>query len=861
MIFVLLILQVRSQCPARFDITQCDDLGYRKVVLLKTEDCEETFEVIEKVSCDLQCEPGRFLDVKDSQLLCSRCPEGTTNEGGLIRLGSQKYPWFQSLSKIINQCYSGINYSEPLRISHYWNIESGFLILGDSSQHPSMSCKLKFQKQIIKPGYIEITYRTLGINGEKNFRFYLRINRKTYFEELDGQGNIWRKVEVKLDIGNYEFEIGVEKNAGLNQDWNVSIHSISIYGALGYELTCTSCPYLLDSPSNCEICDYNQYMDQGLCLLCPSDTFSYRGSSSILSCKPRPECSSDDYVKFYGPCINSARTMYYQWKLPIICNFANKDLPPKVTNLPCAACPPGNLELFDQSSGIVTCSPCPKGSARAKVGLEYQCVPCPLGKAAIKIKTFNEWAKVPDDFDNFCMTLDNKLCQESDGWLLITDHLSSGKHLRPYSHIYLRAKFNIVGFRGSLSVVYCILNKYLGAFELYVDGVLVKKLENTVKSTETFVLAQGMHAVDFVYMRSSVSDEEVRIYEISVSGSNLGAADFCVNCPEGFVTLYEKGLAVSCRACPAGFESDEAHGECLRCQAGFFNDQTGDSCKPCPKGSYSDQDNIACIGNNILSFHDKEIYLKALLNTSTSDQQDTVCGHLSSQVYCYSNFYGPISSKEEFFYISVANPAVFSLDSSKVLEINTTVSLPETFGYAFMVKNHQSSEPCIKSKQVINTGRRLASILSTHSGFTMEYTGGDKCESSTYTTKINFICDKLSIAGWPSVRFSNCSILVEWKTKYACEICSENSLHISQSRCVDNSYTVIKSEGSSCIYPSSFNLKTEHSCESGNSDTVLQVVYIVICFLVVVLLVGFFLCWRERSLIVPLEDIEKNEVS
>ena len=851
-----------SQCPVQFDITECDNQGHSKIIILKTEDCKETFKILEKVSCDLKCDPGHFLNIKENQILCSQCPEGTTNEGGLIRLGSPKSPWFQSLPQIINLCFSGINNTGPTIFNHFWNIQSNFLILSENTQHPSMTCKLKFQKSIIKPGYIEIVYRTLGINTRKNFKFYLKINRKTYFEELDDQGSIWKKIEARLDIGTYEFEIGVEKLSGLNSDWNISIHSINIYGAKGFDLTCTSCPYLLDSSSNCQLCDYNQYMDQGLCQSCPLSTFSYRGSVGLQSCRPRPECSSDDYVKFYGPCIDSARTMYYQWKLPAICDFFNKDLPPKVTNLPCAACPPGNLELYDHTTGVVTCSPCPKGSARVKVQHEFECVPCPLGKAAIKIKTFNEWANIPEGFDNFCKTLDNKLCQESDGWLLMTDHLSSGKHLRPYSHIYLRGKVNIIGFRGSLSVVYAVLNRDLGAFELYVDGVLVKKLESIVKTAENFVLAQGMHVVEFVYMKSGESREEVRVFEISVSGSEVGSADFCVSCPEGFVTLYEMGLAVSCRACPAGFESDEDHGECVRCQPGFFNDIIGDICKPCPKGSYSNQENIACVGNNILSFHGKEIFLKALLNTSTSDQQDTVCSHLSSQIYCYSNFYGPISSKEEFFYISVANPAVFTLNSSEVIETNPSDPLPETFGYAFMIKNHFSStDSCLKSEQIINIGRRLTSILNTSSGFTMEYTGGDKCESSYYHTIINFICDKSSIAGWPSIKFSNCSVLVEWKTKYACPICSEKSLHVTQSRCIDNSYTVIKSEGPSCIYPSSFNLETEHSCEGGNSDTVLQVIYIVVCFLVVVLFIGFFICLRERSLIVPLEDIEKNEVN
>lgn len=855
MYFLFILTLVSSECSQKLFFTECTDLDTRKAIISSEGDCENPgLKVYENLECDFSCGPGYFLNFLNGEQTCSECPIGTYSLGSSQVFGIGGTPWAEALPTLINQCWTSITTDQLDYNCNKWLIQDNYLVSGKSLVNSTFISSLKFEINLVKPGKLSIIYRKQVETQSDLLEFSVKINKVSRLNDENAAGKIWNSFEQELEVGRYQIEIDCLKDPGEKDENVLAIHSIVVEGAL-FNSECLKChssvPLL--SGDSCMVCDYNQYYFEGSCQDCPANTYSHRGSTNSSDCLPRFLCSMKDFVQLYSPCVNSARKMYFEWKNPVFCDYLNYQLPPSIDNLPCEPCPSGYIE--HQNGEIKECKPCAEGEyVPDSNSTKSSCLKCPSGSLSLKSISFSNWTEIPYPFTTYTKEANGRFSKLYDGWLPMSEYLSTGQISQNGLHFYLEATINIKSSEGHFSFTYQIMNKQSGSFELYINRKLFKYLTSIEETTEKISLPVGESILELVYIKVEDAIEEVRIKQISIVGSEIGGASECTQCPVGYINT---GNSTICLPCPVGYSSNPNNTLCIECLDGSTSPFPGNECFDCPSGSTNNINHSLCVATSYINFTRSSYFLYALANMSLVSEQENVCSSLSSQLYCYDTFYGPIDSKEGEYYLSIINPSLLELPGIPYLG-------SPSVGYSFAVFKTKSSigtddkDVCNKEERIVNLGKEYANVQESLVGYTIDYANGDLCgDGNRYSSRVHIICDKSEEYGWPAVNYTNnCSVSFIWKSKYGCKLCSDSEMKKVTGECKNGQQEVSVIEGENCISVKQYE-KTTQACLDEEFKSELFIIYFIIgfCGLLTIPLIIFHI--KSKKLEVPLVDLVK----
>ena len=852
MIFSLFIVSVLSDCITNLYFTECSNSMNRKAIVSKLGDCKEIVNVYDNLSCNFECSSGYYLGISNGQQVCFPCEKGSFNVGGGIIYGNEGIKFQDSIKEFRISCWvieNGRIYYEKCT---GWDVINNIIRSGSSIENKEYTTQLRLNVNLVKKGSATIVYKKESAlrNGENVGKFSIELDRVSMLSDDDPNENAWIHYKIPLEVGPHELFFYFSTQSGLKINLYAYISSIIIEGTAYAALNCYQCllSELSKTSGNCDMCDFNEYYDDNQCKKCPLNTYSYIGSKEISSCKIREECTANDYKQTYSPCINHLRNMTYSWKNPLFCNYLNATLPDDIVSVPCENCKPGHYLI--EESGVSICKACPNGYYIENYLIENKCKPCNNGTFSYKTFNYSDWTDISSNFYTYCSLNDGSYCKNSNGWIPSIFYLSSGKQLETNSEIYLIKTFNILSSLGNLEFTFEIIDYNQGSIDIYVDDIWKNGYQGKGKGIRKSIISlnQGNHTVKWKYNPNTVSFEEIRIYTIQISGSDEGGASKCHSCPKGFIS---NNASTSCQACPKGQASSKNNLSCIPCLEFTYNEIEGDECKRCPNGTVHNTNHTACLGVKYMPINSITYYLQKI--SGISDKEGTysngICNTHTLHSYCYQTFYGPIPSKENYFYISILNPS--------------TLSLPE-YSYFFEPSLSGSiNQECNNQNTIVSLGKIVSNILITTTGFKIFYDKGDICNinGDTFKMNIDMICDKNSGDGWPSFKsLDGCNYNFVWITRYACKMCKFNELITVSSECNNGKRNIVKIENTDCIYPlSSYSMHWEESCSQFYeyiSSTPIKIGLIIVFILIILGIITTACYYRQRNLYQKLDTTD-----
>ncbi|CAG9331442.1 unnamed protein product [Blepharisma stoltei] len=812
--FLLFLIQKSlSLCETSHYFTECDTNNTRSAIFYQ-EDCNSTaLSPIHNLPCNKVCEAGYKLDIINQTLACSPCPAGSYSTGGGIRYGEDGSDWNSSYRYLKRNCWvlMGLDWVKGDRCSS-WHTENGILVSGKPDVANFFEDELVLSARLVTNGVLTYKYRkiTQKANGFINGDWFVYLNGEQIQSNSHLGENSWVVKNFTIPAGSHEIAFAYQAFfQHLTDDFHAEISFIEL---TGLEYASTSCEKCLKGSSSegssaCNICDFNTYWNGASCEDCPPDKYSLKGSVGINSCLERQPCGFEDITSNYTECENGKRTKKYYWKQPILCNYMAASLPSEIDGLLCEDCPIGyHQQAISNNSNITKCYPCKLGFYMTQ---NLTCEECGIGEISNSILLIERWETLPDGFKTKCINSAGEGCLTSSGWIANETYITTGTSLDNLSEVSLSKFINITNLTGKIEFFYVSLDMQ-GLFNFYINGILKSSNQVSGRYKESYDLLPGGNELEWRY-RTSKDGGEIRIYDMTIEGSDEGASVECSKCPDGFISVSSH---TSCIACPAGFSSNSDNSECMKCDRDYYSYSSGQACQKCPANSYSNTNNTACLGNDYLILPTKSFYLRNLTGISNIEQTytDGLCSRDSLKLYCYQTFYGPIPGNQSELYISVLNPSVLSLPD---YEYYYQTSL----GYAFTLvtldspqTKNNSVNTCYKENTAIfNAGRNIENITETAYGFDVQYSQGDICNENgdRFSVFIEFVCNKREGGGWPMlVSRGECSWNFRWKSRWGCKICSEEEMIVVKTMCMNGKRMIEKMEGKNCIIPSDYQVET-----------------------------------------------------
>lgn len=374
-----------------------------------------------------------------------------------------------------------------------------------------------------------------------------------------------------------------------------------------------------------------------------------------------------------------------------------------------------------------------------------------------------------------------------------------------------------------------------------IDGEVIKQFYNNTDliTTERIPVIQGMRYLSWKYTHIGIKNmlDSAYMSNITIVGSNEGGAPSCVECEEG--TVSKAGVAY-CTKCGPGTSSDSGHVLCEKCTGNTVNSKSAGKCVECPDHTRPNEDRTACVGSDELYFDETSFYIR---NISKISEGQGMCSSESMQKFCYKNFIGPVVHQNNSFYLSVLNPGDFYYP-----EVSSEDS--SSLGYIYSVSRVSDlTDKCNSLSKLINLGNAISHIEPTTTGFRVAYTQGDACNDSSYSSEINFRCDKTQYYGWPMLKsISGCHHVFEWNTKFGCHICTLNELERVESNCYGGYKTAMLKESKDCILMQD-SLQWRIPCsvveEVMNSTEFIVSMIAIACFVVLAGVIAF-VYWRTK---------------
>lgn len=799
------IASALSECVIERYFTACTSLQKRDLILTSaSSDCSNSYPLIYKdLDCNYPCAAGSYFDVVEGTEGCSLCPSGSFSIGGGFIYGHEGLPWTSALDNFKNDCWVKEKFVDYKNVNcTAWGLQDQIIASGTTSSISTYASSLTFGAVLVTPGILTITYRkdTFQVHDQKIGTFSIFNNEIKIHNDHEVEQSTWKTISLPLEKGSQQFYIEYRTVKSNNSaSAHAYISSLQITGISYADLDCFPCETGANLPgsTSCEVCDFNQYWDGGVCLECPDNTFSLKGSTGIGSCYLRLACKESDYKHVYSACVNDAREQSFQWKEPIFCDYLNYKLPDTVTGLPCEICKPGYF--IEESSNVTSCTACPNGQFLSS----SQCTNCTAGNYSWKTFNITDWTEIPEGFSTYCITNTGGMCIYSNGWVPSTYFLSSGIYLQAHSELFLNRYFFIEANTGILIFTYEFINKGSGTLDIYVNGVWVSAFSEVGNNIGRVNLKQGSNQVQWAYWPAETSNEEVRIYDIKIHGSDEGSAVLCLKCPIGFISTQGQS---SCTMCPDGYTSSGDSISCIQCSDYYFNAPDG-RCLKCPPGTIHNHNHTACIGTDYAYFNKQTFFLSNITGRGPKEGEyyGGICQMPTSKFYCHQTFYGPLSSTDKEFYISVLNP-------SDLILPNTDYLYNSKSGYAFAVVKkssiskvkEDSKTGCSSQDLIINLGSSVSGLNLIDKGFRIDYSWGDLCDKvgNVYNMSLTITCDKSAGVGWPSWDSDNgCNYNFVWLSKYGCPICMFSDMTTVSGECVDGFRKFTKVEGENCIIP------------------------------------------------------------
>jgi hypothetical protein len=844
MLLLSFTVLVSASCVKNKWFSTCDLNNKRDLVVTASESCEGQYPVVySNVDCDFECPAGYFLDVLEKGLTCSPCPAGSYSIGGGVIYGKEGNAWNEGSDSVIFSCSSRENTTYFMNYAcNPWQVKDGMLVTNQSTKDMPYKAILTFFFDLVKPGNIIIRYKkeTFEVGNKIIGEFSIMKNMQIVYIDSSSYKNHWKTVKIDLSSGFNEVVVEY-KSEKVNEIWpKAAISTVAIRGMRFADEQCLTCSQggSKEAAVACELCDFNEYWDQGGCIPCPFGTFSFRGARNVSSCLPREACNAADYVTVFSPCINGTITKIFDWKKPNFCDTSKFSLPGPISGLTCPSCHSGYFRNVS-SSGVSSCVSCQeKHFFNETTGT---CELCPDGQVPDKILNITEWNELPSLFQTSCI--------HSYGWVPSGEYISTGHLVHSNTELILSLNLDITSnTKARVSTYLEILNQNSGSLEILINSQSQSSLKSAEKQWKIIDLHPGPQLIQWIFRSSESLSEEVRIHSIIIEGSQLGVAISCSLCSPGFVTNN-----LECKACPAGSTSDDFHKTCQKCEK-QFSSTSGSECFDCPGGTINDPEGRFCIAENVFYGNNNSYFIGNLTGRSPG----FLCDLQTSQFYCLDTFYGPLAGDDKDFFISILNPGSLYLEFADFLHESVS-------GYAFAViydleeeDSLKSSLKCVKNGKILNIGSVVSGVTDFGKGFLIEYSNGDACGDGQWKSSVNLTCDKEVAIGWPAFQMTEkCEVFFVWKSRLACPICDVKNVRIVKGSCSEGKRKVKAFEASHCVLSQGQREEWVEDCDEENSQIWVEIsIGLAALALFIGVAVMSLMIFRYKQKYVKLKEVE-----
>ena len=768
---LLVTVQAESCHNPPYLLSECSPDQVRTAIGVGSE-CNQP-DAVHSLSCAATCASGAFLslDLHTQKSDCMQCPANTYSLGG-----GSVIPAKEVLLSFSPLCHKG---NSPCA---GWGQGQEELEVQASAEDGWQEAWLSRAVHMMRDGRLQVTYRKQSrtLNFQPLGVFSLLIDGKTVFEdhELDYE---WRIESVPVPKNTSEISLKYRFYHIPGVDMRAGIREILISGISSSDLSCWKCQqgWSLPGSSHCSSCPANQFFNVTAsgCSLCPPDHFSPENSLNIADCRPLPVCEDEDYEVVLGACIDYIQTV--ETRVKGVCRDNGRA--GTVTG-PCQSCLPGyHYAPLSPGNGAI-CVSCPVGMRTGSTDRD-DCVPCLSDEYAPLTLNFTQWKPLPEGFVNECWSRISEHCLVQQGWKSSQSTLFA-EAVFDEEELVISRYVDIVQQPAYVSFVFTIQGRENScALSLEIDGFEVLRYTSTAlkAASPSIPLSRGIRKLALrLHTIDSTAQTVVYIHQIEILGAQEGGAIVCRPCPPGFISVNH---ASDCQPCPAGWTSVQGT-HCEQCNSTSISVTPGSGCGLCPYPSVSNENRTACIAPVFLPSGPRQIAIQELARTYS---YSGICNKTSVRMYCRDSFYGPISSHNTQFFVSILNPGK---DKSMSYE----------YAYAVKYTSNDVNKCGRKAVEMVNLGSLVGNITIEPGVVNISYIQGSMCGNGFYSASMQLKCEKEAKEGWVEGHWTDaCHAQFEWKTAYVCKVCEEQDLLRMTGACQDGYRTETYREPHNCI--------------------------------------------------------------
>ncbi|KAL0233528.1 hypothetical protein PCE1_002043 [Barthelona sp. PCE] len=824
-------------CPCtrddiQFTVSECNPSTHKQMIVFyfdPTVQCKHDASVLPdpiEMDCDFTCANGTRLDVTGEGVVCTECESGTFSLGGGVVIDD--FPDTLSLANLGFQTKCiGDNCGDVDR----WAIADGHIYSGNNTA-ANVDNELIYTVTLRRPGFVRFEFT---VEGEEDFDgLYFEVDGVSVMA-LTSVVYVRKTVEFELSEGPHTLKWVYHNDASMSVGANsAEIYAIYITGTSLASYQCHACPvgtYSSKGSNKCTKCPLNEYADvEGTktCKKCADDEYSLPGSET---CTTRAACVASDYEVFYTSCQDSKRTKYYKWLSPHICNnVTGVNLPVDEPDQECLPCNPGYYWKAGE------CKKCATGTVSTG-GRQTACSDCSAGTFGQRSTNFTFWEEFPEGAYTHCYP--NNLCG-SQGFRLRNTFVDSGTNHMEGARSYIMYSTTIET-AGKLSFNYyfdCRDSRdghdcaRASALRVYAGNGRSRMLPSRWYAINTWMhfeidLPEGLSFVYFVWEKGVKSENEltdsVRIANVVIQGD-------------------ERGGGVECKACAGGSISGNKASVCDLCPAGKHSSEDKKQCIPCTKNKYADTEGLAeCM----------ECGTGTVAPVAGSDHCTPEC-ELSltkgGKTYDYSfraidDQFGPVIDQGEMYYVSLCDRNTSHFNNNTCVRNGVALQT-----YACMVSSYADTVYDLGHEENF----RFLDDTDPTKGLKVSFSRGDAgCYRGGYRREmhIDMICDLDAGYGAPSfnisesVEYAPCKYQLEWKTAYACPLCTDDMLTKVIGECIHGKRSVSWRPKGKCHSESPVYFE---NC-SGVSISIWTIIFVVMIVFILGGLIAFYI-YRNRSI-------------